>query len=155
MPTSYKVTAQRSGNWWALEAPGVRGAFSQVRRLDQAQEAMVDAISGVLGADPSDVDVEVRAVLPEHEALLREVEEARCGAEAAKSRASAATREAIAELSAAGLPQRDIGTLLHVSHQRVQQLAAGAATVAEIRANRQRAQRGRAPVLQMKADGRR
>lgn len=33
----YRAHAVRSGNWWAIDVPDVPGAFTQVRRLDQAE----------------------------------------------------------------------------------------------------------------------
>jgi hypothetical protein len=32
---TYTVRAERSGHWWALEAPEIPGLYSQARRLDQ------------------------------------------------------------------------------------------------------------------------
>ena len=56
----YEVVARRSDDgWWALSCPTVRGAHSQVRRLDRAVETARDAIAGVLEVAPSTVEVEL------------------------------------------------------------------------------------------------
>ena len=47
-----------------LEAPGV-GAVSQVRRLDQVEDEMREAIAYLAGLPESEVEVDVRSTLPE------------------------------------------------------------------------------------------
>lgn len=63
----FTVTAERGrGDWWVLEAPDV-GAVSQVRRLDQVEDEMREAIAYPAGLpeSESEVEVDVRATLPE------------------------------------------------------------------------------------------
>ena len=61
----FTVTAERGrGDWWVLEAPDV-GAVSQVRRLDQVEDEMREAIAHLAGLPESEVEVDVRATLPE------------------------------------------------------------------------------------------
>ena len=63
----FTVTAERGcGDWWVLEAPDV-GAVSQVRRLDQVEDEMREAIAHLAGLpeSESEVEVDVRAALPE------------------------------------------------------------------------------------------
>ena len=44
----YTVEAIRSGNWWAITVPEIKGFFSQARRLDRAnrEEHAVDRPAG-------------------------------------------------------------------------------------------------------------
>ncbi len=63
----FTVTVERGrGDWWVLEAPDV-GAVSQVRRLDQVEDEMREAIAYLAGLpeSESEVEVDVRATLPE------------------------------------------------------------------------------------------
>lgn len=67
MTRIFTVTVERGhGGWWVLEAPDV-GAVSQVRRLDQVEDEMREAIAHLAGLPESEVEVEVdvRATLPE------------------------------------------------------------------------------------------
>ena len=65
MTLIFTVTAERGrGDWWVLEAPDV-GAVSQVRRLDQVEDEMREAIAHLAGLPESEVEVDVRATLPE------------------------------------------------------------------------------------------
>ena len=65
MTRIFTVTAERGrGDWWVLEAPGV-GAVSQVRRFDQVEDEMREAIAHLAGLPESEVEVDVRTVPPE------------------------------------------------------------------------------------------
>lgn len=58
--------------------------------------------------------------------LLRETREARSAAAEASERAQRLVRTAVVTLQGAGLTTREVGQLLGVTHQRVQQLSAQA-----------------------------
>ena len=67
MTRIFTVTAERGrGDWWVLEAPGV-GAVSQVRRFDQVEDEMREAVAHLAGLpeSESEVEVDVWATLPE------------------------------------------------------------------------------------------
>lgn len=67
MTRMFTVTVERGhGDWWVLEVPDV-GAVSQVRRLDQVEDEMREAIAHLAGLpeSESEVEVDVRATLPE------------------------------------------------------------------------------------------
>jgi predicted RNase H-like HicB family nuclease len=59
--TRYTVTAERSGQWWALQCVEVPGAVSQVRRLDQAEDMMREAIAWVAGVPEDSIEIDVEA----------------------------------------------------------------------------------------------
>jgi predicted RNase H-like HicB family nuclease len=61
----YRVTARRSGAWWALQVPALPGVFSQARSLETADAAAREAIAAMLGLEPADVQVSVEPVLPD------------------------------------------------------------------------------------------
>ena len=120
----YRVEVVRSGNWWAISVPALRGVFSQAKRLDRVEKTAREAIAMMLDVDESEVGpIEVDVTPPAGTAEL--LDEARRSASIASDAAAAAARarlEAAQLLSRAGLPTRDIGELLGVSHQRVSQI---------------------------------
>ena len=125
-PTSYRVEVVRSGSWWAVTIPQIRGAYTQAKRLDHVEAMAREVIALMLDIDETDVgalDIEVEppSSVVDLLAALRQSERA---AEDARRAVAAAQRRAVDELRAAGLPMRDVGRLLGVSHQRVSQILA-------------------------------
>ncbi len=51
----HRVDAVRSGEWWAITVPSLRGVFSQARHLDDVPAAAREAIALMLDVDPADV----------------------------------------------------------------------------------------------------
>ncbi len=122
---TYRVVAERHDKWWLLEVPEIPGTFSQVRRLDQVDEWIRDAISLMLEIpeDSFNIDLDVR--LPKDElAELRAVKAAQKAVTQAREESSTRTKSLVARLKDEGLTVRDIGTVLGVSYQRVSQLSA-------------------------------
>ena len=122
----YQVVARRSDDgWWALSCPKVRGAHSQVRRLDRAVEMARDAIAGVLDVAPSTVDVKLDVRLPRDlKSVVDSIDRSAAVARDAALRAAEAQREAARALIDEGLTLRDAAVVLGLSHQRVGQLIA-------------------------------
>ena len=119
----FTIRARRSGRWWALDAQGLRGVHTQVRRIDQAEEMARDAIAGVLDIAPDSFEVVVVPEVPNAvRAIVEEATTARSQAAQAQDEAAHLTREAARRLVEEGLTVRDAGTLLGVSHQRIAQL---------------------------------
>ena len=118
--STYEVRAERSGRFWHLEVP-VIGQVTQARNTREIEEMVRDLIEVMTG--DTDVQLEVGFVLPgrtqEHldrAARLRETEAN------ARREAAAEVRIAAKELKAEGLPLRDVGAVLGISHQRAAQL---------------------------------
>lgn len=124
MATTYTARATRTGDWWAIEVDEVEGVFSQARRLDQVEAMARDAIALMLDVDPDSFDVLVSPELPAQ--WQEDLDELRC------IRTTADTMVAMAGVKAwqtvrllhdaEGLPMREIGAVLGVSHQRIHQL---------------------------------
>lgn len=118
----FVVTAERTAKWWVLQAVAAPGAISQVSRLDQIDEIR-EAIAFVEQIPESGVDVVVRPVLPQqavpHLDQLDALRSLAAAAGVAVAREAHATAKS---LSDAGLTVRDIGTIMHLSHQRAHQL---------------------------------
>jgi len=70
--------------------------------------------------------------------LLRETREARSAADEASARASELLRTSVSTMRAAGLSAREVGSLVGVSYQRVQQLLAERPDGRSSRAGRRR-----------------
>lgn len=122
----YSVVARREGRLWSLEVAAVPGALSMVRRLDQAEEHIREAIAYVLDIPADSFAIALRTeVPPEWDEKLRNLAALRHSADQAASAASSASRALASELKAAGLSVRDAGLLMGVSPQRVSQLLAG------------------------------
>jgi predicted RNase H-like HicB family nuclease len=120
-----KVTAvaERSGGWWAVHVPEVPGVFTQARRLDQVPAVVADAIAALLDLIPADVTVELQPVLaPAVRERLSEARTARMQADELAAAAAENLRGVARALADDGLPERDIGAILGVSHQRAHQL---------------------------------
>lgn len=121
--TRYTATASRVDGWWIVQCDQHPGALSQVRRLDQTAEVHREAIAFVAHVSIADVQVDVRPELPTHlREELSEAEKLTRDAKQAEAEARRRRRQVAAQLASDGLPLRDIGTLLGISHQRVHQL---------------------------------
>lgn len=118
--TTYTAVCRRSGRWWAISVPELKGVHTQARRLDQAGAMAREAIALMLDADPAAIRVEV---LPEVPSTVSRALEARRAARQAEEDAEHATAAAARKLLEDGYTVRDAGTLLHLSPQRVSQIA--------------------------------
>jgi hypothetical protein len=121
---SYRVTARREGRWWLLRVAEL-DVVTQTRRLARADLTARDLIATWLGADPESFDVEVVPAVGDEviDRLIDEAVEARASAARQSSRATTLTDQAVRRLVAKGVPMRDVGEMLGISHQRVAQLA--------------------------------
>ena len=121
---TYTARAVRSGGWWAITVPDLKGVHSQARRLDQAQAMAREAIGLFLDVAPDTVDVSVEPVLPDElQSEVTQVRSVRDQAEALQREAVEATAQAAKSLvREAHLTVREAGQILGLSHQRVAQL---------------------------------
>ena len=120
--TTYRVTARRTGDWWALEVPELPGVFTQSKRLDTATESAREAIGLMLDTDPDSIQVVVEPQLPERVQLaLDRIAAARAARKAAEE-AERGAMQAAARTLTDTLSQRDAGKIIGVSFQRISQL---------------------------------
>jgi predicted RNase H-like HicB family nuclease len=120
--SAYRVTARRSGDWWALEVPDLPGVHSQTKRLDRAAGEAREAISLMLDVEADSIEVEVEAEIPPE---AREALQAVARAHKAAETAALQEREAMvraASVLTQRLSQRDAGEMMGVSFQRISQL---------------------------------
>jgi predicted RNase H-like HicB family nuclease len=121
-----KVVLERDegGNWIAT-IPSVPGCHTYGRTIEQARRRIREALR--LWIEDADSVALIEEIRLPHDALesIRRSRLARSRSERERARATDATVEAVRALLAdLGLSVRDAATLLGVSHQRVQQLAA-------------------------------
>lgn len=124
---TYRVVAERSGKWWAAHVPEVSGVHTQARRLEQIETEAREAIALMLDVEPESIVVRVEPKLPDDvSALIAAVATAHAATENAQLKEREVAHEAAKALVVdLGLPQRDAGRILGVTHQRVQQILSG------------------------------
>jgi predicted RNase H-like HicB family nuclease len=119
----YTAIAERDGAWWVISVPELPGVHSQARRLDRVEYMARDAISLMLEISGDSFDVEVRENHdPPTQEVIDDIVAMREAVAAMRRDAAAKAREAVMALHRSGYPQRDIGRMVGISHQRVAQL---------------------------------
>ena len=123
MRQTYKVIVDYEDGGWVLTFPALGPGATEAKRLDLAERMARSYISLLTetDADSFDVDIEPR-LLGEWGELLANIQTAKQTALEAQDAAAASSRQAVAALTAEGLPMRDIGAILGISYQRVAQL---------------------------------
>ncbi len=121
--STYTAKVSRDEGWWVVTVAEVPGLFTQVKRLEQVEPMVRDALGlfPEVESNPAEavVNVEVQGTIGR---LATDVQQVRAEADQAQTAASQITREAARSLAGQGLPYRDIGKLLGVSFQRAQKL---------------------------------
>jgi len=116
-----------SGTWVAT-IPKLPGCITQGRSIAQARRRIREALAAYTGDDrlarSAELvdDVDVGALGRESAQLVGKVLRERAELEARKQSVTRSTAHAARKLARAGLSVRDVGELLGLSHQRVQQL---------------------------------
>ncbi|WP_282947594.1 hypothetical protein [Cellulomonas endometrii] len=122
----YTANVTREGRWWMVAVPEVDG-LTQARRLSEAGTMARELVSLVLDVDPDAFDLTVDVVSVDGVEVrdrLAEIERERAEAADLERRLAQHTRSLARDLAARDVPQRDIGAILGVSHQRANQLLA-------------------------------
>jgi hypothetical protein len=122
----YTANVTREGRWWMVAVPQI-DALTQARRLGEAGTMARELIALVLEVEPDSFDVTVEIVSVAGVDVgdrLAEIERERTEAADLERRLAQHTRSLARDLAERDVPQRDIGAILGVSHQRAQQLLA-------------------------------
>jgi predicted RNase H-like HicB family nuclease len=122
---TYTVQCRRVGDWWAIDVPDVPRLHTQARRLDQVESMAREAIALLLDIPEDSFDLVLKPVLPRPlQAEVARVRRLREKAESIQREATAASADVVLDLASKGhLTVRDIGRILGISHQRVDQLS--------------------------------
>lgn len=116
-----------SGTWIAT-VPKLPGCVTQGRSIAQARRRVREAIAAYTGdarmAKTAELvdDIRVGALGEQSAALLDKLRRQRADLEKLKGTVTRNTARAARKLAKAGLSVRDVGELLGLSHQRVQQV---------------------------------
>ena len=110
-------------DWWVASVRELSGCHTQGRSIRQARERIREALS-LFGKDPDRVRLVEDVKLPA--TVRRTIQRQQAGREKAEkelARAQATTKDAVRLLTGGlHLSVRDVGEILRLSHQRVQQL---------------------------------
>lgn len=118
--------ARRSGDWWAVEVPEVDGLFTQAKRLEQIPDMVADAVALLEDVPAESVHVRLDPVMDQGTVdALASLSLVRAEADRASRRAALLSRRIASGLRGSGLSYRDIGSIMHISHQRARQLVEG------------------------------
>jgi hypothetical protein len=127
--STYDVDVTREDGFWVGVVRGVRGGATETRRLSALRGEVQDLLSGLLDVDEDDLQLEFHlenALGVAANKAVGSFDKAKSQLADAQWHYELAQRDAVHELSVAGVSLRDAGALLGISHQRVQQLLADA-----------------------------
>ena len=122
--TKHIVEVYRDGKWWMADIAAL-DVLTQSRRIANIEHAAREAIAVTLDVDPLDFGVEIR-MKPisdiDVETLRAEIHRVHDAASALEREATVRSKELTQRLAQAGVPLRDIGSIIGFSHQRAHQL---------------------------------
>jgi len=119
----YKVTFLRDEDgWWVASATDIKGCHTQGKTISQARERIREAMSLFDVPDDVELDEVIHVGTKQLDALVEKLRATRAEAERVASESAEQTRVVATRLAEAGLSRRDVGELVGVSFQRVQQL---------------------------------
>lgn len=122
---SYKVTYERDeAGWWVATVHGVPGVHTQGRTIGDARHRIREALALEIGDHAAETAaLKDNVKLPsEVRRILKESIKQKFRAEAQKAKAQKIQVQALRKLQQLHLSRRDVGELMGVSHQRIQQL---------------------------------
>ncbi|MDQ1736553.1 MAG: hypothetical protein QOH56_2804 [Pseudonocardiales bacterium] len=121
---TYTVRVAREGKWWMVRVPDIDG-LTQARRLSEVDEMARSLIAITLDVPEESFGMKVELEAIEDVRVTERLDAIHAAEEAAEEAMAAAReqqRELARTLARCGVPVRDIGTAMHVSFQRAQQL---------------------------------
>jgi hypothetical protein len=122
----YKAEVSRDGRWWMIHVPEI-DQLTQARRISEIEDMARSLIAISTDTPLTEIAVHITSIdVPEFgdiAARAREIETARRAALQANEAAQLAAADYAKALAKAGVPVRDAAELLHLSPQRISQLA--------------------------------
>ncbi|MBD8519175.1 MerR [Plantibacter sp. CFBP 8804] len=123
---TYQVTVTREAPYWVAQIAGLPGGATETRALAALEAEVRDLIAGLTDVEEDDIALEwdySGAFAPDVAQSLGQLQEARKFLEDARAQYERIQLEAVHGVRAQGVSVRDAAVLLHVSHQRISQLA--------------------------------
>lgn len=119
---AYRANVERDGRFWLIHVPEI-DRVTQARHLREVDLMARELIAIMTDVDPESVEVDVTITVPaDAQGHLDHAEELRKESARANAAAAEESRAAARALADAGLPLRDVGAVMGVSHQRAAQL---------------------------------
>jgi DNA-directed RNA polymerase sigma subunit (sigma70/sigma32) len=118
---THAAHVEYDGYNWIAELDSHPGAVTQAKRLDQLPERLVEVVRLVTGKKVTPGDIELDYSHADVDAAV-ELRELRADLADIEQTLASKTPRVVKALRRQGYTVRDIGTLVGVSHQRVQQL---------------------------------
>ena len=109
--------------WWVVTVPEVAGAVTQCKRLDKVRHDVGEVLELLTGKKPGTYQLDIHTSVPGQAGeLAAKALGLRAEVEQLTSLVATTTSSAVVKLSESGFSMRDIGQLVGVSHQRVDQI---------------------------------
>ncbi|MBX9690744.1 MAG: type II toxin-antitoxin system HicB family antitoxin [Cyanobacteria bacterium] len=126
-PISYTVLFERDkDNWWTVSIPEIQGCRTQSKTIAQGMERIRDALSLVIDEKAFEVELKEKIILPAEIAAVceeaRQLEEQLACMQEMTARLKQIRKIAADAFADMGISRRDSGSILNLSHQRIQQL---------------------------------
>lgn len=121
---TFEVSVTRDGPWWMVRIPELDG-LTQARRLSEVEEMAASYVAMTLDIPRGSfaVSVAVESVDGiEVASVLRTIRADKQEARRLEREAAEAAGLLAKQLNSHGVPLRDVGTILQISHQRAHQL---------------------------------
>lgn len=131
--TTYDYRVYREGKWWMVEIPAIDG-LTQARHLTDVEDIARSYISLDQDVPPSEVQLRRASVKVRGRDVTAdagEVTRLRNSAAELHKQATTLRQQLVVQLVDDCVPIRDIGTVVNVSYQRVEQIAQQGAPVAK------------------------
>ena len=123
----YRARCEWDGYNWVATLDGVPGAVTQAKRLDLIAGRLVEVVKLITGEVVSPDDISITAHIDDEiDEVAEEIAELETNLHEVDAALAERRRRVVHELRRRGFPLRDIGMIVHVSHQRVHQLLAEA-----------------------------
>ncbi len=127
-PVTVKAVAEWDGYSWVATLPDVPGAVTQGRRLNILPGRLAEIAKLMTGnrVTEEQIALEVRVADEDIDRVVREIQDLEQELGRVANELSSRRRLLVAELHHRGHTLRDIGVIVHLSHQRVAQIVADA-----------------------------
>ena len=122
---AFNVRVSRENPFWVAVVDSVSGGATESRTLSALESEVRDLLSGLLDVEEDEIALEwdYSEALGDSAELLTRYQAARRELEQAKRDYKAAQNSVVRALRDRGISVRDSANLVHVSHQRISQLA--------------------------------